>query len=92
MNNFLSNLSRLIDPQIQATDDVHTQTLNVLKMLNYSTEKLMFELMQPCSTMLDKCYWLGKSVSCDTIFRVAKASEGFCCSFNYNALRDNFEG
>ncbi|XP_037049613.1 pickpocket protein 11-like [Bradysia coprophila] len=70
---------------------MYSQILANLTELNYTTEKLMFELMQPCSVMLENCIWLGQSVPCDTIFRVAKSSEGFCCSFNYNALKDNLE-
>lgn len=86
---FLSNLSKLVQPEY--VDDMHTQPLTVLTELNYTTEKLMFELMQPCDIMLDTCIWLGKFVPCDQIFRVAKSSEGFCCSFNYNSLKDNLE-
>lgn len=70
---------------------MYTQTLAILTELNYTTEKLMFELMQPCSLMLETCIWLGKFVPCEKVFRVAKSSEGFCCSFNYNALRNNLE-
>lgn len=51
----------------------------------------MFELMQPCNQMIKGCAWLGKIIPCDTIFRVAKSSEGFCCSFNYKALKDSLE-
>lgn len=86
---FYSNLSKLVQPEY--VDDMFTQTLAILTELNYTTETLMFELMQPCSVMLENCIWLGKIVPCENIFRVAKSSEGFCCSFNYNALKDNLE-
>lgn len=86
---FFSNLSKLVQPEY--VDEMFTQTLNILTELNYTTEKLMFELMQPCNVMLENCIWLGKIVPCETIFRVAKSSEGFCCSFNYNSLKDNLE-
>lgn len=86
---FFSNLSKLVQPEY--VDDIYTQILTNLTELNYTTEKLMFEVMQPCSIMLEKCIWLGLVVPCETIFRVAKSSEGFCCSFNYNGLKDNLE-
>lgn len=59
--------------------------------MGYTTDRLMFELMQPCGNMIKSCAWLGKTVPCDTLFRVAKSSEGFCCSFNYKALKDALE-
>lgn len=46
---FYSNLSKLIQPEY--VDDMYTQTLSVLNELNYTTEKLMFELMQPCQVV-----------------------------------------
>ncbi len=51
----------------------------------------MLELMQPCNLMIRSCSWLGKIIPCESIFRVAKSSEGFCCSFNYKALKDSLE-
>lgn len=86
---FLENLAKLITPEY--IDALYLKTYQILEEMGYTTDKLMFELMQPCSNMIQGCAWLGKIVACDTLFRVAKSSEGFCCSFNYKALKDSLE-
>lgn len=58
---------------------------------NFTTDKLMMTLAQPCDIMLKKCYWLGKATNCSEIFRVTTSGYGFCCSFNYKALRSYLE-
>lgn len=42
-----------------------------------------FKVAQPCTSMLKKCYWKNKEMSCNTLFKFVKVSSGFCCSFNY---------
>lgn len=86
---FLENLAKLINPEY--IDALFLKTYQILEGMGYTTDKLMFELMQPCVNMIKDCSWLGKIVPCDSLFRVAKSSEGFCCSFNYQALKDNLE-
>ncbi|XP_037044653.1 sodium channel protein Nach-like [Bradysia coprophila] len=86
---FLENLAKLITPEY--IDALYLKTYQILEEMGYTTDKLMFELMQPCNLMIKSCAWLGKIIPCDTIFRVAKSSEGFCCSFNYKALKDSLE-
>lgn len=86
---FLENLAKLITPEY--IDALYLKTYQILESMGYTTDKLMFELMQPCSKMIRDCAWLGKIVPCDSVFRVAKSSEGFCCSFNYQALKGNLE-
>ncbi len=51
----------------------------------------MRELMHPCDNQISQCIWLGKFVPCNTLFRRAKSIEGYCCSFNYNAIKDDLE-
>lgn len=89
VHNFLGNLSKLIQPEY--TVDVFEKTHKILDDLGYKTENLMKELMHPCNLLLYKCSWLGKFVPCDTLFRTAKSIEGYCCSFNYDAIKDNLE-
>lgn len=89
INRFLSNLDKLITPDY--VDSLFYRFFEILQTLNYTSERLMFELMEPCTFMLQNCHWLGKSVPCQTLFRVAKSSEGFCCSFNYKALKSSLE-
>lgn len=67
--------------------DVRAEVLNtwrVLESLGYTTEKLLMEVRQPCSKLLSHCVWQKKKVACDSIFKLTKYSEGFCCSFNYD--------
>lgn len=77
--------------QPEYTKDVFERTHQILDELDYKTETLMKELMHPCHKLLEKCSWLGKFVPCDTIFRIAKSIEGYCCSFNYDAINDSLE-
>lgn len=86
---FLENLAKLITPEY--IDALYLKTYQILEEMGYTTDRLMFELMQPCENMIKSCAWLGKIVPCDSLFRVAKSSEGFCCSFNYKALKDSLE-
>lgn len=86
---FLENLAKLITPEY--IDALYLKTFQHLEEMGYTTDRLMFELMQPCGNMIRSCAWLGKTVPCDTLFRVAKSSEGYCCSFNYKALKDSLE-
>lgn len=86
---FLGQLTKLVIPEY--VDEPFEKTHALLLKLNYTTERLMFELMQPCENMLSNCTWLGKSQPCETLFRVAKSAEGFCCSFNYKAPLDELE-
>ncbi|XP_037049218.1 sodium channel protein Nach-like [Bradysia coprophila] len=51
----------------------------------------MREVMHPCDNMLTQCLWLGQFVPCNTLFRTAKSIDGYCCSFNYDAIREDLE-
>lgn len=86
---FLENLAKLITPEY--IDALYLKTYQFLEEMGYTTDKLMLELMQPCNNMIKNCAWLGKIVPCETLFRVARSSEGFCCSFNYKALKGDLE-
>lgn len=86
---FLENLAKLINPEY--IDALYLKTYQILEGMGYTTDRLMFELMQPCVNMIRDCSWLGKIAPCDSLFRVAKSSEGFCCSFNYQALKGSLE-
>lgn len=86
---YLSRLNHLIRPQVNWGPDVGVGLAivqNAINQLNYSTEQLMLEVMQPCDHLLRTCVWLRTKVPCNSIFRIAKSAEGFCCSFNYNAI------
>lgn len=83
--NFFSNLSNLV-----TFDYVHDSNIAVeyiLLRLGYTIENIMLELIQPCEEMLQNCSWLGEVIPCKDLFRMIKTVDGFCCSFNYKALK-----
>lgn len=79
---FFRELSKLVIADYLA--DTFNDTLAVLDRLNYTMDRLMFSLMDPCAHLLHHCSWLGKRLPCDRLFRVATSAEGYCCAFNYN--------
>lgn len=75
-------------------DSVHEQNVRVeylLERLGFKPEMIMKEFILGCNEMLSNCSWLGVDMPCNQLFRMVKSSEGFCCSFNYNGLRDQFD-
>ncbi|KAG4076811.1 hypothetical protein HA402_009157 [Bradysia odoriphaga] len=86
---FLKNLSKLVAPEY--TNDLFESTHKILEELGYRTDTLMKEVMHPCDNMLTQCLWLGQFLPCNTLFRTAKSIDGYCCSFNYDAIREDLE-
>lgn len=81
VTNFLSQLSKLVEPEY--IEDAFDEILDSLNEANYTSERLMFEVMRPCVDMIRDCVWLGVKLPCHKLFHVATGSDGFCCSFNY---------
>ncbi|XP_076685836.1 sodium channel protein Nach [Andrena cerasifolii] len=81
-NKLFSSLMKLIRPDKIEIDNATASS--ALDTLGYTVEKLMFELMHPCSLLLARCAWLGQIYDCDKIFKTVKSNEGFCCGFNYH--------
>lgn len=50
---------------------------------NYTIQRMLRELMQPCNRMLRYCSWLDTVYRCDELFIISRTAKGFCCSFNY---------
>lgn len=86
---FFQNLSKLIAPEY--TNELFDRTHETLEKLGYRTDTLMKELMHPCDSMLSQCLWLGKHFPCNALFRISKSILGYCCSFNYDAIKENLE-
>lgn len=87
INNVLSKLADLVRPQFIDWNEDNSQTYAAINEMGYTTETLMFELMQPCEKMLQQCFWLNQKMPCASLFRVTTSSGGFCCSFNYNSIK-----
>lgn len=83
---FLAQLTKLIVPE--PITDPFEDAFAVLGRMNYTIERLMYELMEPCGSMIRYCSWLGKAQPCRELFRVVTSSEGFCCAFNYHSPLD----
>lgn len=83
---FLHELNKLVTPEIIA--DTFNDTLDVLAAMNYTMEHLMYDMMEPCTQLMQHCSWLGTVRPCRELFRVATTAEGFCCSFNYKPPLD----
>ncbi|KYN32299.1 Sodium channel protein Nach [Trachymyrmex septentrionalis] len=79
---FFSSLMKLIRPHTISIDNATARQF--LDRLDMTVEKLMEQLMQPCSALLLKCIWIGKVYDCNKIFKTVKSKEGFCCAFNYH--------
>ncbi|KAG5896889.1 hypothetical protein JTB14_033527 [Gonioctena quinquepunctata] len=52
-------------------------------------ETVLRQLAPSCDDILVRCLWKGEEKRCESIFEQIKTSEGFCCSFNYFALKNH---
>lgn len=86
---FYVQLTKLVF--FESIDDTFEDALAALEAINMTAEHLMYEVMQPCDLLMDRCSWLGHSLPCDEMFLVATSEEGFCCSFNYKPPLDSAE-
>lgn len=89
---YFGELDKLVAPEyLPKANEYHPIQQHLQSVHNYTPERLMYWLMQPCEQLVTNCTWLGKQTPCNQMFRVAKSTEGFCCSFNYKAPRYNLE-
>ncbi|CAD7081679.1 unnamed protein product [Hermetia illucens] len=89
IESFFQSLAALVN--FREVDSAFGRIFQALEDLGYSMEKLMFDMAQPCENLIRECVWLGKTVPCKSLFRLVKSARGFCCSFNYKALRSSLE-
>lgn len=52
-----------------------------------SRPKILFQVAHPCQRMLKKCIWMSEEKSCETLFKTIKTTLGYCCAFNYYAIK-----
>lgn len=83
---FLALLRNLVVPE--TVNDAHDDVFAVLDRMNYTIERVMYELMEPCDKLIVFCQWLGRNLPCASLFRVVTSTEGFCCAFNYQSALD----
>lgn len=88
IDHFLNEVASLIRPKKLEFEQDILNIWDILKIMGYSTEKLLYELMEPCSKMITHCYWINQRTNCKKLFQLIKSSEGFCCSFNYRTNKN----
>lgn len=96
INLFMTKLGTLVRPQNLGWTEEIIASLNktekIVREMGYLSADLMLEVMQPCEHLFKTCRWLGVIRNCDTLFRVTKSSQGYCCSFNYKTLNATMSG
>lgn len=66
------------------------QLSKILQGLGYTPDSIMREIMQPCNEMIKQCYIRYTKTSCEELFFVSRAAEGYCCSFNSMLAKYNY--
>lgn len=59
------------------------EKLKMLLEYNDITLLELVKLLRPCEDLIESCWWDGVKVNCSELFKVSRASQGICCSFNY---------
>lgn len=72
-------------------DENNVRVEYLLERLGFKPEAIMREFILGCNEMLSGCSWLGVHMPCSQLFRMVKSSLGFCCSFNYHGLREEYD-
>nr|CAI5863432.1 unnamed protein product [Callosobruchus analis] len=99
-NNSVENLAwdlRLLAQLLKQTDvNVPEKNFNrlqdILDANNLSVNAVFKQLTPRCENILTRCLWKGEEKRCESIFEQIKTSEGYCCAFNYYALKNHTFG
>ncbi|XP_018579716.1 sodium channel protein Nach-like [Anoplophora glabripennis] len=75
------------NPDIPAEN--YTILSRLLKDSHVDVDEALRVLAPTCKEMLLRCQWKGEERRCESIFEQIRTSEGFCCSFNYFALKNH---
>lgn len=70
----------------------YTRLQDILDSNEYTIEEVMKQVAPSCSELLQRCKWKGEEKRCETIFETIKTTEGYCCAFNYYALKNHTFG
>lgn len=65
-----------------------TYLQNIFDEHNYTAHTVLRWLTKKCDDIIIKCLWKGLARKCSYLFQQIRTSDGFCCSFNYFALRN----
>lgn len=87
IHNYYRNLTNLITFDNGTYYNYFEDIFKIIFMeLNYTTRQLFEEMAHPCESFFKLCVWMGETVECNKIFRLAPSSLGYCCSFNNKIL------
>lgn len=67
----------------------YTMLNQLLKDNHIGVDDVLRMLSPTCKDMLLRCQWKGEETRCESIFEQIRTSDGFCCSFNYFALKNH---
>uniref|UniRef100_A0A6P7F4N0 Sodium channel protein Nach-like n=1 Tax=Diabrotica virgifera virgifera TaxID=50390 RepID=A0A6P7F4N0_DIAVI len=66
-----------------------TKLQAILDRANISIKSALQSVSTNCDDMLMKCLWKSDEKRCDSIFETIITTYGYCCSFNYHALKNH---
>lgn len=84
------HIKMLVKPKNKKVPKEFMQLGKILLGLGYTPDSIMREIMQPCNEMVKQCFIRYKKTSCEELFFVSRAAEGYCCSFNSILAKYNF--
>lgn len=82
LRKMFTNLQILVQPKRFNDIEYSLELERAMKHHNYTYDKLLYLLMQPCDQMLLQCAWLNRIQPCNEMFGVSRSTKGYCCSFN----------
>lgn len=82
LRKMFKKLQLLVQPKPFNEIEYSLELERAMKHYNYTYDKLMYLMMQPCDQMLLKCAWLNRNRPCNEMFGISKTTKGYCCSFN----------
>lgn len=72
------------------TNISHTNFMTVQNLLEergMAIPNVLESITPNCEEMIEKCLWKNEEVKCENIFEQISCSLGYCCAFNYFAIR-----
>lgn len=77
----------------QADMQVSPRTLwavqDMLERNNYTAHALYQQITPTCAELIHRCLWKGEETKCEAIFEQIPTPMGYCCTFNYYALKNH---
>lgn len=62
---------------------------DLLERNNYTAHDLYRQIAPTCTELIHRCLWKGDETKCEAIFEQISTPMGYCCTFNYYALKNH---